>query len=90
MRIKGGTHSRRINLGSPPQYTNYLTGFLIFTVPYIIAQPFAKHLCILISVVAVFAALEGLIIHISRDQYCPDVKTLFVKRETDYEGYRNK
>lgn len=24
MRIKGGTHSRRINLGSPPQYMNYL------------------------------------------------------------------
>lgn len=24
MRIKGGTHSRRIKLGSPPQYTNYL------------------------------------------------------------------
>ena len=24
MRIKDGTHSRRINLGSPPQYMNYL------------------------------------------------------------------
>lgn len=29
MRIKGGTHSRRINLGSPPQYTNYLIDFTV-------------------------------------------------------------
>lgn len=30
MRIKGGTHSRRIKLGSPPQYTNYLFHALAF------------------------------------------------------------
>lgn len=29
MRIKGGTHSRRINLGSPLQYTNYLFDYMI-------------------------------------------------------------
>ena len=42
MRIKGGTHSRRINLGSPPQYTNYLLDTLRFCTGVIVAVAFQK------------------------------------------------
>ena len=61
-------------------YMNKLTGFLVFTVPYIIFQPFAKPVCLIISIVAVIAAAEELIIHIWTNQYVADKKTLFVKR----------
>lgn len=61
-------------------YMNKLTGFLIFTVPYIIAQPFALPACIIITVVACLAALEELIIHISTNKYCANRKTLFANR----------
>lgn len=61
-------------------YMNKLTGFLIFTVPYIISQPFAAPACVIISVVAALAALEELIIHISAKKYLADRKTLFVNR----------
>ena len=44
-------------------YMNKLTGFLVFTVPYILFLPFAKTACMIISVVAVIAAMEELIIH---------------------------
>ena len=61
-------------------YMNKLTGFFVFTVPYIIFLPFAESACMIISVVAVLAAAEELIIHIRTYQYCADRKTLFVKR----------
>lgn len=44
-------------------YMNKLTGFLVFTVPYILFLPFAESACMIISVVAVLAAMEELIIH---------------------------
>lgn len=59
-------------------YMNKLTGFLVFTVPYIIFQPFAKPVCLIISVVAVIAALEELIIHTSKFEYNADRKALFM------------
>lgn len=58
-------------------YMNKLTGFLIFIVPYILLQPFAVPACIIISIVALIAAFEELVIHISSNQYSPDRKTLF-------------
>lgn len=64
-------------------YMNKLTGFLVFTVPYIIFLPFAKTACMIISVVAVLAATEELIIHIRTYQYCADRKTLFMPKEKD-------
>ena len=42
---------------------NKLTGFLVFTVPYILFLQFAESDCMIISVVAVIAAMEELIIH---------------------------
>ena len=50
-------------------YMNKLTGFLVFTVPYIISQPFVTYACAIISIVAVVAALEELIIHIGTDRH---------------------
>lgn len=44
-------------------YMNKLTGLLVFTVPYIIFLPFARMACMIISVVAVIATMEELIIH---------------------------
>ena len=64
-------------------YMNKLTGFLVFTVPYIIFLPFARPFCLIISVVAVIAAAEELIIHIRTHQYCADRKTLFMTEEKD-------
>ena len=58
-------------------YMNKLTGFLIFTVPYIISQSFAMPACMIISIVAMLAALEELIIHINTNRYLADRKTLF-------------
>lgn len=61
-------------------YMNKLTGFLVFTVPYILFLPFAESDCMIISVVAVIAAMEELIIHAIADEYIADRRTLFVKR----------
>lgn len=61
-------------------YMNKLTGFLVFTVPYIIFQSFARTACMLISLVAVSAAAEELVIHICAPKYYPDRKSLFIKR----------
>lgn len=61
-------------------YMNKLTGFLIFTIPYIISQSFAMQAYMIISVVAVLASLEELIIHITENQYCADRKTFFAKK----------
>lgn len=62
-------------------YMNKLTGFLVFTVPYILFFPFAKTACMIISIVAVIAAMEELMIHIRTYQYCADRKSLFVNME---------
>lgn len=61
-------------------YMNKLTGFLVFTVPYILFLPFAESDCMIISVVAAIAAMEELIIHAIADEYIADGRTLFVKR----------
>lgn len=61
-------------------YMNKLTGFLVFSVPYIIFLPFAKSFCLIVSVVAILAAAEELIININTSEYIADRKTLFVKR----------
>ena len=61
-------------------YMNKLTGFLIFTVPYVVMYPFSASAFMVISVVAVIAASEELIIHIRTNQYCADTKTLFVHK----------
>ena len=61
-------------------YMNKLTGFLLFIVPYIVVQPFAITAYMIISVVAVLAASEELIIHVRANQYCADKKTLFMQK----------
>lgn len=64
-------------------YMNKMTGFLVFTVPYIIFQPFAKSACMIISVVAVLAAAEEFMIHVSVDEYNADRKSLFMPKGKD-------
>lgn len=58
-------------------YMNKLTGFLVFAVPYIVFKPFAKPICLIISVVAVLAAAEELYIHVRESKYDADRKALF-------------
>lgn len=58
-------------------YMNKITGFLVFAVPYIIFLPFAKTFCMIISIAAVIAAAEELIIHVRSGQYCSDRKSIF-------------
>lgn len=62
-------------------YMNKLTGFLVFTIPYIIIFSFVGTACMVIGIVAVIAASEELIIHISTYQYCPDRKTIFALKK---------
>ena len=64
-------------------YMNKLTGFLVFTVPYILFLPFAKPACLIISVVAVLSAAEEFMIHASAGEYHADRKTLFMPKEKD-------
>ena len=64
-------------------YMNKLTGFLVFTVPYILFLPFAKTACMIISVVAVLSAAEEIMIHVSAGEYHADRKILFMPREKD-------
>ena len=63
-------------------YMNKLTGFLIFTVPYIIFLPFANTACMIIGIVAVIAAAEEVIIHAIADEYNADRRTLFVLKDS--------
>lgn len=58
-------------------YMNKLTGVLVFIVPYIIFLPFAGPACLIISVMAVLASAEELLIHMSAGEYNADRKTLF-------------
>ncbi|MDY3928396.1 MAG: CDP-alcohol phosphatidyltransferase family protein [Clostridia bacterium] len=62
-------------------YMNKLTGFLVFSVAYIIFLPFAKQYCMIISITAVIAALEELLIHISTNEYNADRRTLLMLTE---------
>ena len=58
-------------------YMNKLTGFLVFSVPYIFLLPFFKWVCLPISIVAVIAAAEELIIHICSNDCSSDVKSIY-------------
>lgn len=63
-------------------YMNKLTGFFVFTVPYIIFMPFAKTAFVIISVTAVISAAEELLIHMTGREYNADRKTLLVYKNT--------
>ncbi len=58
-------------------YLNKLSGASIFIVPYFVTGPSALPVCIAVTAVAVFAAVEEFIIHLSQKQYRRDIRTLF-------------
>ncbi len=62
-------------------YLNKLCGACIFIVPYFITGPSALPVCIAVTAVAVFAAVEEFVIHLSQKQYRRDIRTLldFIK-----------
>ncbi len=57
-------------------YLNKLTGFGVFTVPYVIKLPYAKPICGGIALLAVISSLEELLMHLTRKEYVEDEKTL--------------
>ncbi|MGM9937943.1 MAG: CDP-alcohol phosphatidyltransferase family protein [Candidatus Ornithomonoglobus sp.] len=61
-------------------YLNKLTGFFVFTIPYIIFLPFAEAACFVISIIAALSAAEELLIHVCSDTYNPKTKTLFERK----------
>lgn len=64
-------------------YMNKLTGFLVFTIPYIMLVPFAKTaFIIIICTAALLSSAEEMLIHILSKEYDPDRKTLLRYRRT--------
>ena len=63
-------------------YMNKLTGFLVFTLPYIVYIPFVKSVFLVIGIVAVLAAAEELIIHITSKRYNANRKALWASLKT--------
>lgn len=60
-------------------WLNKLTGGAIFLVPYALGFSFCTAYCRGVCALALAAAIEELIMHLRRGEYCPDVKSLFIK-----------
>lgn len=57
-------------------YLNKLSGASVFIVPYFVTRSAALPVCIAVTAVAVFAAVEEFVIHITQKKYRRDVKSL--------------
>lgn len=58
-------------------YLNKLTGIAVFMVPFLFMTPYAIGYCWAVCAVAVAAALEELTIHLLRQTYHPNIKSVF-------------
>ena len=63
-------------------YLNKLTGFMIFSVPYLLDLPIIVAFCIGVCVVAAIASGEELFLHLSSKEYDPTQKTLLCRMQT--------
>lgn len=62
-------------------YMNKLTGAAVFTVPYVICLPFAAAICFVYCGIAAIASAEELMIHLQRDTYRSNTKSIVFRGE---------
>lgn len=60
-------------------FLNKLTGGAVFFVPFLLATAYAAAYCRAICVIAAVAAMEELVIHLHRQTYRADTKSIFQK-----------
>lgn len=62
-------------------YLNKFTGIIVFFIPFSLIMDYAAAFCWIVSAVAAVAALEELIIQIRSKNYCPNVKSIFMRKK---------
>ncbi len=60
-------------------YMNKLTGFSVFCAPYFCPTPYVTVFCIVVCVITFISTIEEVCVHITRDTYRSNVKTIFEK-----------
>ena len=58
-------------------YLNKLTGLAVFLVPFLMVTPWAEGYCWAVTAVAAAASLEELAIHLQKQTYRADTKSIF-------------
>lgn len=61
-------------------YLNKATGIVVFLIPFFLNTDYAVVFCRIVSAVAMAASLEELMIHLQSRAYCPNTKSLFLKK----------
>lgn len=62
-------------------YLNKLTGGAVFLIPFLCSTGYAAAYCRITCGIAAVAALEELLLHLRRETYCADIKSIFQKVE---------
>lgn len=62
-------------------YLNKLTGGAVFLIPFLLPTPYASIFCRVVCAVAAVAALEELVLHLRRQTYDANVKSIFQKED---------
>lgn len=62
-------------------YLNKLTGGAVFLIPFLLPTPYASIFCRVVCAVAAVAALEELILHLRRQAYDANTKSIFQKEK---------
>ena len=64
-------------------YLNKLTGGAVFLIPFLLVTEYAAVYCRITCAIAAAAALEELVIHLFKQTYCPNTKSIFHKAERE-------
>ncbi|MGN1444093.1 MAG: CDP-alcohol phosphatidyltransferase family protein [Acutalibacteraceae bacterium] len=70
-------------------YLNKLTGILVFFIPFLLVTRYAVGYYWVVSAVAATAALEELAIHLKKQTYQADTKSIFQKKDRTSHERRN-
>lgn len=68
-------------------HLNKLTGVTVFFVPFLLTTEYVVVYCRIICAVAAVAALEELVIHLLRQNYNANAKSIFQERTSEYENF---
>ena len=64
-------------------YLNKVTGGAVFLIPFLLVTEYAAVYCRITCAIAAAAALEELVIHLFKQTYCPNTKSIFHKAERE-------
>lgn len=67
-------------------YLNKLTGMLVFFIPFLLITRYAVGYCLAVCIVAAVASLEELVIHLVKQNYNADTKSIFKKVTFKYDN----